>query len=221
MSCNPFKSFAIFGFAIAAAFIPCHLSHAEIVFFMSFSNSSPVTEASIEEGTESVDAFLFVDATGDDAGEAFDAFTYAIQATNSGSAVPAFEKPIDISNLNSLMRESGNEWGIVDQSSDSGVLANQVAGNVSAPAGSGLTVPFGIAAMRITLQTSNLVAGDIVDFDANFGSSISNGADDLGGNGNFDFRNGSLSIVSAVPEPAGAVILSAMALGFFTRRRRI
>ena len=197
---------------------------ADIIVSMSFADSTVVSASSIVEGTSSIDVFLHFDAIdgprGNDAGAVFDGFTYVIEATNSGDAVPGFDKPITLANLNPLLQSQ--LWNVADASEQG--APNQLAGNVNAPAGSGLTSGFGGFILRATIDTSELEAGDVVSFNPNFGelASVSNGADNFGGNSNLVFNESFLTIVSAVPEPSGltlVVLLGLVGTSCLSRRR--
>lgn len=201
--------------------ISCSVLHADITVSISFSDTEVQSALEIAEGTSTVNGFLFFESSdgtrGSDAGAEFDAFSYAIEATNSGVASLAFAKPITTGNLNAVMRTQ--DWSIADQSLDIGL--NQLAGNVNAPQDSGLSLPFGVAALSFTLDTSDLASGDVVQFNPNLANfaSISSGADDFGGNGNYVFNNGSIS-VSAIPEPASILVLMGCAIPLMLTRKR-
>lgn len=199
-------------------------AEADIVISMSFAEESVVSNNAIAVGVNFVDVYLHFDANdgprGNDAGSFFDGFTYVVEASNTGVAVAAFDKPISQSNLNPLMQTQN--WAIAD---DSGAGApNQLAGNVNAPGGSGLKSPFDGFVMKYSLDTSQLVVGDLVTFDPNlFGAaSVSDGANNFGGSSNYVINVAQLSVTSAVPEPSGlvpAMLLSLVGVSYRSRRR--
>ena len=197
---------------------------ADIVISMSFAGSSIVNNSSIFEGTEEIDVLLHFDAIdgpmGNDAGAVFDGFTYVIEATNSGTATAEFFKPITSANLNPLLRSQN--WNVADAS---GMGApNQLAGNANAPGGSGLNSAFGGFILRVSLDTSELVAGDVITFDPNLNDlvSVSDGGNDFGGSSNYVINQAFLTVSSAVPEPSGLTLVVLMGLigtGCRSRRR--
>jgi hypothetical protein len=199
---------------VALFFTLSSVLHADITVSVSFSDTTPVASSMIAEGTNSVDLFLFFEGTGSDAGSSFDGFTYAIEATNTGGATaPTFSKPIGTSNLQSTLFTDG--WGVVDQSNT--LAGNQIGGNVNAPAGSGLSAGLDVAPLSFTLDTSGLVSGDTIEFDANFVDFAA--VSFQGSEFELDFRTSSLT-VTAVPEPSGIVILPALACLLLRRNRK-
>jgi len=210
-----------FALAAAAVLVLGRQCQADIVISISFDQDLIVDVFDIQEGAGSVAAYLHFDAIdgtrGTDFGAVFDGFTYVIEAANSGADVPFFDKPITTANLNPLMQTQG--WSLVD---DSGAgAANQLAGNVNAPGGSGLKAPFAGMVLSMQLNTSALDAGDAVVFDPNLFqlASVSDGVNDFGGNTNYVFNSAILN-VTAIPEPATMALLLVFGASALCLRRR-
>ncbi len=166
----------------------------------------------ILEGTPSIDFTLSFSGTDLDATALFDAFTYAVEATNSrAGADPVFTKPIEVANLNAQLAS----WQLVDQSQFG--AANQVAGNANAPVGVSVSLPSDV--LMFTLDTSGLVAGDVVTINTNLFDVAAVSFE--GSPFALDPQQGSFSVVAtAIPEPASFAALGFATAGIAVRRRR-
>lgn len=174
-------------------------------FVFEFENSSP----SIVQGTAQASFNLRLRGTETDVGASFDAFTYSIAATATGSTT-GFTATGNSSRLGGLVTQG---WNVVDMSPN----ALTRFGNVNAPGGSGASLSLPQSVMSFTIDTSSLVAGNSIAFDlnANFRAAAS-----LGGVGYAVSVTPATLSVTSVPEPSSAAVLGLTMTCVLARRRR-
>ncbi len=191
---------------LTACLIACLTSAAKADIVLD-TNGLPAT---ILEGTPTISFNLDINGIGTDVGAPINAFTYAVQSTTTGTGTALFEVPPSLTGI-------ASGFNLTDQSA--GLGGQILFGNAVAPAG--VTSNLSGSVLSISMDTSSLVAGDIVSFnlDANSFASVSNGAT-VYTKGAFPSPSFSVTAATAIPEPSSLMLLGGASALLIARRRR-